>query len=137
MGNGQSKPVAFTDDAEVQIHNLASWQRDAAKDIEVHGIALEAARTDLSKANESIESAADSLEGLKIELNAERDSLTKVASRVDQCYKYFNGLGKGLQETHRQILNTDGGMTLPLPSLPTAPRTPKARLPSPRRSKPI
>jgi len=162
LENGQSEFRAFTDNAEMQLSGLAAWQQDTAKDIEVHSIAIEAAQADLSKAAKGVDSAVEGLQGLKVELSAERDSLAKLGTRVDQCYKYFNGFGKGLQETSRQILSADSGMLppkvgggcaamLPLPALPTAPKaqkvptlptaprssTPKGRLSSPRGPRPI
>jgi len=79
------------------------------------------------------------VQGVRAEAAKEREAMAKMASRVDMCCKYFNGLGKGLQDTSRQILSGEGGM-LPakqggpkLPALPSTPRTIRAGSPSPRR----
>merc|ERR1712232_530065 len=118
-----------------------SWQQDAVKDLGTHGTTLEEVHTSLSRAHAGIAGAIESMQGIKGEVGIEQESLKKLAARVDQCYKYFNGFGKGLQETHRQILNTESSMLPPklggamLPTLPTAPKTPRGSLPTPRRGK--
>merc|ERR1719327_1224132 len=110
--------------------------------METHGVEIAALRSNLVEVTQNVECNSASFQGFQNEFNSERDARTKLGARVDQCYKYFNGLGKGLQETQRQILNSEGS-TLPpkigggamLPTLPTMPKTPRGSLPTPRKAK--
>lgn len=133
LETGQSTLMAFTNNAEVDIRSLAAWQQHAVKDLEMHGSAVEETRSSLLKAHEAVSSVDIGLQCVKAEVKADRKALEKTGMRVDQCYKYFNGLGKGLQETQRQMHNAEGSMLPPklggsavLPTLPTMPRTPRA-----------
>jgi len=146
LETSQSKLLAFSDNAELDIRNLATWRQTVAKDIEEHSTGLEATRAGLSRAHESNTGTAEIVQSLKGDFSAERELLKKLGARVDQCYKYFNGFGKGLQDTSKQMHNMEGSMLLPpklgggtmLPTLPTmtmpkTPRTPRGGLPTPRK----
>jgi chromosome segregation ATPase len=121
----------FVEHTEEELRSIASWQQEAGKALEAHGNDIVAARASLSQTEQNIQGSSVLLQGLRSEFNSERDTLGKLAARVDQCYKYFSGLGKGLQDTQRQILSAENGMLPPkmggmlLPSIPVAPRTPR------------
>lgn len=104
---------------------------------------IHAACSDISGVQERIAGVARELQGVQGDQGSMRESLAKLGSRLDLCHKYFNGLGKGLQDAHRQIVGNEGGMLQPkmggetpslpaLAPLPRAPRTPRKTLPSPR-----
>lgn len=139
---GQNKLELFAESSGLELRGLSAWRQDVLQDLESHGAKLEATRVALSSAQEGVDGASDSLRGLREEFSAEKELLAKLRARVDQCYKYFNGLGKGLQDTQRQVLSAEGGMLPPklgggtmLPTLPVAPRTPRSNLPTPRKTK--
>lgn len=149
------------DTAEQEIRGLSSWQRGAARELQNHQAALDATRVELQRAQGGVEAAGAGVLSLRGELGTEREQLAKLGSRLDQCYKYFSGLGKGLQDTRRQIVSGDSGLLPPLPnpgplpalpapaaptasaprastprSVPQAPATPRVCQPSPRRVRP-
>merc|ERR1719327_497154 len=110
--------------------------------METHGVEIAALRSNLVEVRQNVECNSASFQGFQNEFNSERDARNKLGARVDQCYKYFNGLGKGLQDTQRQILSAEKGMLPPklgggtiLPTLPATPRTPRSSLPTPRKAK--
>lgn len=151
---GQSKLSAASSSLEAELQGFASWKQGVMKEMESQGSSIMGAHAGLSNATDGISAANASMQSLKSDLSTEQEALKKISTRVDQCYKFFNGFGKGLQETHRQIVSNSGaeggmlppklggGALLPLPSLtttptPTVPKTPKSRLPSPRRANSI
>jgi len=138
----RSKLLAFAETTEVEVQSMASWQRGAMNDLESHAARIATLCTDVSEVRQNVDGKGILLQELRNEFNSERDSRAKLGVRVDQCYKYFNGLGKGLQETQRQIANAEGGMLLPklgngtgLPVIPPAPKTPRGNS-TPRKLKP-
>merc|ERR1712008_368050 len=71
------------------------------------------------------------------DFGAEREVVAKIRSRLDLCCQYFNGLGKGLADTSKQMASGEGGL-LPsksngsmLPAIPKAGRTPRVASISP------
>lgn len=137
----QGSLTTVTDTLRAEVQSLASWQGHAVKDLEGQCSTLTEVQRSMCKAHEGLADITGNVNELRAVVGVESESLKKLGTRVDQCYKYFNGLGKGLQETHRQILNTESNM-LPqklggsamLPTLPTMPRTPRGSLPTPRKA---
>lgn len=146
LENGQKDLERRAGASEEEIQNLISWRHGASNQLSAHESTLGLVHSDMDHAREKIEGCNTGIRSLQGELNAEREVLAKLGSRLDLCQKYFNGFGKGLQDTHRQIVGTEGGM-LPskmgggaaLPMLPKTPRTPRAVAPaltaSPRRDR--
>eukprot|EP00929_Paragymnodinium_shiwhaense_P013364 TRINITY_DN121225_c0_g1_i1.p1 TRINITY_DN121225_c0_g1~~TRINITY_DN121225_c0_g1_i1.p1 ORF type:complete len:539 (+),score=154.16 TRINITY_DN121225_c0_g1_i1:89-1705(+) len=124
---------------ELQSLGLAHGQtRDVLQD---HHGAIQQAQTDQEKLSGVAEATSQELQRLCVDLSAEREMAAKLSARLDLCYSYFQGLGKGLQDTHRQVVSGEGGMLPPklrmntaLPVIPQAPKTPRtpsqARTPS-------
>lgn len=136
---GQGDLARRADDSESELQELAAWRQGAARLLDSHGSALDAARCDLSRAQERIDGTSTGLQGMRSEVHADRELLTKLSSRIEMCCTYFNGLGKGLQDTHRQIVSGESGLLPPkpsgtvLPAIPRGPRTPRTSM-SPRKA---
>merc|ERR1712039_230818 len=125
-------------DRETQSLNL--WQQGATEKFEAHAADLERMQSELQQAHKGLDSTNANLDGTKTELASAQEVLTKVSSRLDLLHKYFHGLGKGLQETHRHVAAGDSGMLAPKVGLGTAlpmiPGTPRGTtVASPRRQK--
>lgn len=115
---------------------LAPWQQGVAKALEVHDVTLKDVTANLAHTHKQIEGASAGLCSLRSEIGVDRDQLQKIGARLDLCCSYFNGLGKGLQDTHRQICSGESGLLPPkqLPpkqpggvaALPALPRTPRS-----------
>merc|ERR1712039_272757 len=126
-------------DRETQSLNL--WQQGATEKFEAHAADLERMQSELQQAHKGLDGTNANLDGTKSELVAAQEVLTKVSSRLDLLHKYFHGLGKGLQETHRHVAAGEGGMLAPkdgfgmaLPVIPCTPRGTSVKA-SPRRQK--
>lgn len=131
--------LAHSEGARAELDDVRGWRDGADRSLQQLASALQAARAELTEAHAEARGASAGVQGVRAEAAKEREAMAKMASRVDMCCKYFNGLGKGLQDTSRQILSGEGGM-LPakqggpkLPALPSTPRTIRASSPSPRR----
>jgi len=138
LESGQSKLASRADASERELHALCSWRQAAARQLDAQAGTLEAVRGDLQRAEERLQGASQGLKGLKAEVCTDKELLAKLGSRLDVCCTYFNGLGKGLQDTHRQIVSGESGLLPPkaggtvLPAIPRGPRTPRTSV-SPRR----
>merc|ERR1712032_649618 len=128
-----------SDITERELQSLDSWRHDATEKLASHESGLDSVRSDLVHTPEGIESASAGLRSLRSERCDDHELLEKLGSRLELCHKYFSGLGKGLQDTRRQIVNGDTGM-LPskmggalLPAIPQSPRTAR----SPRKLIPL
>jgi len=129
LESGQSKLLVRADTTDKEIQNLTSWQHNTTKQNDTFASMLEAARGDLLVVHEKNAVNSTSIQNLAAEMGNNQELLTKVSARVDMCAKYFNGLGKGLQDTHRQIVNGEHGLLPPkggamLPAIPL-PKTPR------------
>lgn len=129
--------------AREELQVLSSKQQAHEDGLRSQSAQLHGACSDISGVQERITGVARGLQEVQGDQGSMRDSLAKLGSRLELCHKYFNGLGKGLQDAHRQIVGNEGGMlqpkmgsetpTLPaLAPLPRGPRTPRKTLPSPR-----
>lgn len=132
---------AATSDAELQA--LEAWRNSCADEqLAVHASALEAVRADVQRMEMEARKAHSGLQDVGNELGTNKELISKLGARLDLCYEYFNGLGKGLQEAHRQIAGSEGmlppkpGSMLPAISA-RKPNTPRqGTTPSPRRGVP-
>lgn len=139
LESGQSNLSMRADSAEQELRHLSSWRQTATGTLGDHDTALGAARADLSRAHGRIEAADAGIQGLRKDFGTEREAVAKIRSRLDLCCQYFNGLGKGLADTSKQMASGEGGL-LPsksngsmLPAIPKAGRTPRVASISPRR----
>lgn len=137
--------------AAVMEHDLQAflaWREGAARKLDEHGSSLQQARTDLRQLVERVDTSSSQLQGLKGELTSEHEQLTKLGGKVELCCRYFNGLGKGLQDAHRQVNAAEGGVLPPkaggaggtaLPALPRTPRVGNASavVATPRRARSV
>eukprot|EP00927_Polykrikos_kofoidii_P039634 TRINITY_DN33981_c0_g1_i1.p1 TRINITY_DN33981_c0_g1~~TRINITY_DN33981_c0_g1_i1.p1 ORF type:complete len:529 (-),score=129.05 TRINITY_DN33981_c0_g1_i1:38-1624(-) len=137
------------DASEREISTIVAWRQVASKSLELHETGLERNRADQNRSSAWIEGASVDLERLRSDIGDDRAVISKMGSRLDMCYKYFHGLGKGLQDTHRQVHANaaseggganllppkSGGTSSALPTIPKTPRTPRTtgKTPSPRR----
>mmetsp|Transcript_17730 Transcript_17730/g.31644 ORF Transcript_17730/g.31644 Transcript_17730/m.31644 type:complete len:540 (-) Transcript_17730:161-1780(-) len=125
---------------EREMQSMALWQKGATDKFEEHSSELEQAHCDFRQARKSLEATDTNLNGVKADLDAARDIISKLGLRVDLCYKYFHGFGKGLQETQRHVAGGECGMLPPKSgmgqsmNLPMIPRSPRAAM-SPRKAK--
>jgi chromosome segregation ATPase len=120
--------------ADREVGSLDSWRQEAAQELRQQSLSLGAAQCNLSNVQNGVEVISTSVRELRSDILVDREALANFGSRLDLCCKYFNGLGKGLQDTQRQIVD---GMLPPklgggTPALPALPKAPKASLPSPR-----
>jgi len=143
LESGQIQLTERSDTSERKLQSLDSWRHDATEKLASHESGLDSVRSDLLHTYEGIESASAGLRSLRSERCDDHELLEKLGSRLELCHKYFSGLGKGLQDTRRQIVNGDTGM-LPsktggalLPAIPQSPRTARASLTSPRKLIPL
>mmetsp|Transcript_12005 Transcript_12005/g.21040 ORF Transcript_12005/g.21040 Transcript_12005/m.21040 type:complete len:310 (-) Transcript_12005:44-973(-) len=146
LESGQKDIEQRVDANEQEMQHLIEWRHGACKQLASHDSSLGEVQSAAAQAGEQLEGCCMGLRTLQGECGADREVLAKLGSRLDLCQKYFNGFGKGLQDTHRQIVGAEGGM-LPskmgggpaLPLLPKTPRTPRAAPPkssvSPHRAK--
>merc|ERR1712032_1024100 len=86
-----------------ELRHLSSWRQAATGTLSDHDTALGAARADLSRAFGRIEAADAGIQGLSRDFCSEREVVAKIRSRLDLCCQYFNGLGKGLADTSKQV----------------------------------
>jgi len=141
LEQGQARLEARTAAAELEIASAAAWRTDSTQTLQALGRGAEEQRAATRQAQELAAGTSAGLGALRGEVGTDREHVAKLSSRIDMCCSYFNGLGRGLQDTQRQILSGDGGLLPPpkashaaaLPALPRA-RTPRAGMPSPRRA---
>mmetsp|Transcript_35736 Transcript_35736/g.100494 ORF Transcript_35736/g.100494 Transcript_35736/m.100494 type:complete len:516 (-) Transcript_35736:53-1600(-) len=131
LESGQSGLLVRTDTADRELQSLASWRQKAAQSVDAHASLLERARADLLVAKERIDGNSTHIQSLRSDVGSDQEMLAKLSTRVETVSRCFNGLGKGLQDTHRQIVNGENGLLPPkaggslLPAIPM-PRTPRA-----------
>jgi len=141
LETGQGHLAGRAEACEEELQGIAAWRQSAARALDSHGCALDVLRADLSKAQDKVNGASTGLQGLRSELTSDREVLSKLNSRIEMCCTYFNGLGKGLQDTHRQIVSGESGLLPPkpsgtvLPAIPRGPKTPRTSV-SPRKALP-
>lgn len=134
---GESAKIASrTGNLEQQLEGLLAWRQTAAQSLQDHQKSLQEANGSLRQAHEGVAQSKRHCTDLQSELGAQHEVVQKLGGRVEMCCRYFNGLGKGLQDAHRQVNAGDapksgggGGGT----ALPALPRTPRVAVPSPRR----
>lgn len=72
-----------------------------------------------------LQATAEAMEQLEGELDATNSVVTKIGTRLELAHEYFQGLGKGFQDTHKKVCTGSDGMMPPrttqrkiLPDLP-------------------
>jgi len=119
-------------DIDAQVQGLRERQASTEKRVEACGDRVDSLRSAVKAAGELGESLKSQVQLLQGDCLSERDRVARLTTRVDLCCKYFNGLGKGLQDTHRQITSAEGMRAAVLPpknSGSSAPTSPKANRP--------
>jgi chromosome segregation ATPase len=143
--NLESKQLKFrehVDAIEQEMSCFTAWQKETAETLVDHASRLDQGRSGIQQAHNLLDINNTSISSLKRDVGAAHEALSTLTVRLDICYKYFQGLGKGLQDTHRHVLAGEGGMLPPKSdfgmALPVLPRTPRTVPPaSPRRRGPL
>lgn len=139
LENDQRKCGKRLDASDREAQSLSLWQQGATDKFEVHSAELERTHGELQLAHKGLEATNTSIDGMKGDLSTAQEVMSKIGSRLDLLHKYFHGLGKGLQDTHRHVAAGEGGMLAPKNgfgmALPVIPCTPRGTMASPRRQK--
>lgn len=117
----QQSLASRAEHTEGELRSLGSWRAEASPVLQTQSTAIEAVRGEALVAQHGVQQADEALRALRAEVGAEREVLSKQAARLDTCYKYFHGLSKGLQDTHRQLVGDVAGAlgsSLPLSAPP-------------------
>lgn len=117
-------------DVDDSVSQLVAFQRSSARQLDLHTLELERAQVDRHQMGKKIEGVAESVHSVSTDLGATNDGVARISSRLDLAHEYFDGLNKGLQETHKQVLTGQSGM-LP-PKGPHTPRLPALHMSPPR-----
>jgi len=123
-----------TDAAEADLERLCSDQQATSAMLDVRRIEIEEMRAAYQTTHGQVQVLTGDVNGLSSQLGEEMSSM---ARRLDLAHDFLQGFGKGLQDTHQQVLDGKSGM-LPykevlrpklLPALPQSPVPLSARRP--------
>mmetsp|Transcript_40297 Transcript_40297/g.92663 ORF Transcript_40297/g.92663 Transcript_40297/m.92663 type:complete len:678 (-) Transcript_40297:56-2089(-) len=114
--------LAQIESSQTELRGLVTWHRVASTNLDSQRSSIDDLRENLSKAQEAAHTSSATLQTLRDEMSMQRDALGKVGARVDQCYKFFNGFGKGLQDTSRLLAPQQPPMPKHEAQLPDLPR---------------
>jgi chromosome segregation ATPase len=118
------------DNIEKEMERLTDWRKSTAETLIENACALDQTRSSLQQAKGDLIVSNSQISCLKRDVSAAHETLSCMSARLETCYKYFHGLGRGLQDTHRQVLAGEGGMLAPKSEfgtpLPVLPKTPRA-----------
>lgn len=122
MGTRQEKLKEQVENNDKEVRSLAqSIQRDATNRIEAQALELAKTNTSLMQERQRVDTNTSTLFNLQTELGSTNGQLNKVGQSIDLAHEYFNGLSKGLQDTHKRVLAGQDGMLPPKTATPRRP----------------
>mmetsp|Transcript_31620 Transcript_31620/g.73767 ORF Transcript_31620/g.73767 Transcript_31620/m.73767 type:complete len:556 (-) Transcript_31620:107-1774(-) len=104
---------AWVDVADVHLNSVVKAQQASEVVVEAHGRALERVSGLQKSANAGIHQANLNIKNLHGTVGAQNDTIAKLSARLELAHEYVDGVGKGLQDTHQQVLTGTGGMLAP------------------------
>jgi len=123
--HSESRQLQFgewAESAQRDITGLHTFQKHSTAKLEAHAVQQEMIQARLQMTNKGLEATNAHLSNVKGDLANTSETLAKQGGRVELAHKYFAGISKGFQDTHRSILGGDHGL------LP--PKTPDHRSPT-------
>lgn len=126
-----------TDAAEADLERLSSDQQATSAMLDVRRIEIEKMRAAYQTTHSQVQVLTGDVNGLSSQFGVAEQEMSSMARRLDLAHDFLQGFGKGLQDTHQQVLDGKSGM-LPykevlrpklLPALPQSPVPLSARRP--------
>jgi len=122
------------DVADSQLGGLTSLHKKAEAMLDFNTLEIEKTKAQQQQLVGGLDEAGRSIRGIGSELGATKSGLSGLRDRLDLAHEYIEGVGRGVQETHRHVVAGSGGMLPPksfqarsLPDIPT-PRGSSARM---------
>lgn len=131
--------------AESNVQALTELQREASSDAEARSLQLHSLEERVKHNSQGLGNALKGLENNDAQLGVMKHDVARIDEGLELAHRYLQGLGKGVQDTHRRVAAGQDGMLAPkvpassaLPSLPSrrhstveqgAPRGPESHRP--------
>jgi len=109
----QLKFGEWADTAQRDITGLHTFQKHATHKLETHAMQQDVIQTRLQMASKGLEATNAHLNTVKGDLANTSETLAKQGGRVDLAHKYFSGISKGFQDTHRSLAAGEAPLLLP------------------------
>lgn len=110
-----------TESAETHLTLLQAARDDVTMKIDVQALELDRGRKRHEQLRSDLVDANSALQGLNGDFVKTSAHLGHISERVSVAHEYFDGLGKGIQDTHRHAIDGTGGMLPPTPRSRTLP----------------